>query len=397
MADIQREFERQERKAQKDKRKKIIIWIIIAVVIVILAVMKISEININSVMNRFVDSKGNFNVSAGISEDNYPYTLDASQNVSLVNINNKLGVITPNSFTVLDSETAEAKYGFQHGYSNPVLETAGIYSLVYDQGGDIYRLDTVSASVYEEDTDNSICCANVSKDGEVAVATTTKDALCAVTVYSKTLKELFTVNTSDGYVVSVALSDNGKKVAFATVKGENADIVTNVSVYNVSSGTKCYETVLLPQGSIIDLSFCSNNIYVVGDTYVGVIKKSGEYKDVYEKDSISTRSFCYNPSGELVIAFNSFSNSTDNTVSYVKKNGDIKTEIAVESNVKSVTASSSLVSILTNNEIISCSLSDGKEKNKVLVDDAVKSICRMGSEVFIQKQSVIDRSEVKSD
>lgn len=397
MADIQREFERQERRARKDKRKKIIIWIIIAVVIVILAIMKISEININSVMNRFVDSDGKLNVSAGISDDNYPYTLDASQNVSLVNINNKLGVMTPNSFTVLDSKTAEVEYGFQHGYSNPVLETAGVYSLVYDQGGDIFRLDTISASVYEEDTDNSIYCANVSKDGDVAVATTSKDALCCITVYSKTLKELFSVNTSDGYVVSVALSDNGKKVAFATVQGKDANIVTNVSVYNVSSGTKCYETVLLPQGSVIDLSFCGNNLYVVGDTYAGVITKSGEYKDVYEKDSISTRCFCYSPSGDLIIAFNSFSNSTDNTVSYVKKNGDIKTAISVSSNVKSVTASSSLISVLTNSEIISYSISNGEEKEKIVVDDAVKTICRMGSEVFIHKQSVIDKSEVESD
>lgn len=397
MADIQREFERQERKAQKDKKRKTIIWIIIAVVIVILAVMKISEININSVMNRFVDSEGNFSLSSGVSEDNYPYSLDASQNVSLVNINNKLGVMTPNSFAVLDSQTAEAEYGFQHGYSNPILETAGVYSLVYDQGGDKFRLDTVSSSVYEEDTENSIFCANVSKNGDVAVASTSKDALCSVTVYSKTLKELFSINTSDGYIVSVALSDNGKKVAFATVKGENADIVTSVTVYNVSSATKCYETVTLPSGSLIDMSFSSNNIYIVGDTYAGVIKKSGDYKDVYEKDSISTRSYCYTPSGDLILAFNSFSNSTENTVSYIKNNGSIKTKIDLDSNVKSVSASSSLISVLTNSEIISYSISKGEEKEKTVVDDSVKSICRMGSEIFVQKQSVVDKSEVNSD
>lgn len=397
MADIQREFERRERKAQKDKKRKIIIWIIIAVVIVILAVMKISEININSVLDRFVDSDGNFSVSSGISDDSYPYSLDASKNVSMVNINNKLGIMTPNSFTVLDSKTAETEYGFQHGYSNPVLETSGIYSLVYDQGGNKFRLDTVSASVYEEDTESTVFCANVSKDGDVAVATTAKDALCKITVYSKTLKELFTVSTSDGYVVSAALSENGKKVAFASVKGENADIVTSVTVYNVSSETKEYETVQLPKGNLIDLSFCGNNIFVVGDTYAGVITKSGEYDEIYEAGSISTRSFCYAPSGELVIAFNNFSNSTDNTVSYVKKNGSIKTEIVVSGNIKSVSASSSLISVLTNSDIVSYSISKGEEKEKTVVDDSVKSLCRMGSEVFIQKQSVIDRSEAESD
>lgn len=397
MADIQREFERQERKAQKDKRKKIIIWIIIAVVIAVLAIMKISEININSVMNRFVDSEGNFSLSEGVEQDNYPYTLDASQNVQVVNVNNKLGIMTPNSFTVLNSNDAEVEYGFEHGYSNPVLETAGVYSLIYDQGGDTYRLDTISSSVYEENTDSSLLCANVSKDGDVAVATTSKDALCDVKVYSKSLKELLSVNTNDGYVVSVAISDNGKKVAFATVKGENANIVTNVTAYNVSTGAKLYETVLLPSGSLFDLSFCSNDLYVVGDSYLGIIDKSGKYEDVYEQGNISTRCFCYSPSGDLIIAFNSFSNSTDNVVAYVKKNGSVKTEINVESNVKALTASSSLISVLTNSEILSYNISNGEEKERLVVDDSVKTICRMGSEVFINKQSVIDKSEVESD
>lgn len=394
MADIQREFERQEKRAQKEKRKKIIIWVIIAVVIAVLAIMKISEININSVINRFVDSDG----SLEISESYYPYTLDASQNVKMTNINNKLGVLTPNSFSVINSQNAETEYGFQHGYSNPVLETSGIYSLVYNQGGDFYRLDTVSSSVYEEDIDSSILCANVSRDGDVAVATVSNEALCQVAVYSKTLKELFKVNTSDGYVVSIALSDNGKKVAFATVSGENANIVTKVSVYNVSSGGKAYDTVILPNGSLIDLSFCGNNIYAVGDSYAGVISKSGEYENIFDDDStISTRSFCYSPSGDLIIAYNSFSNSTDNKIAYVKKNGNIKTEISVDSNVKSVTASSSLISVLTNSEVISYSISDGEEKGKFTVDDTVNSICRMGSEVFLNKQSVIDRGEADDD
>ena len=394
MADIQREFERQEKRAQKERRKKIIIWVIIAVVIVVLAVMKISEININSVISRFVDSDG----SIEISENYYPYTLDASQNVKMVNVNNKLGVLTPNSFSIINSQNAETEYGFQHGYSNPVLETAGIYSLVYNQGGDFYRLDTISSSVYEEDIDSSILCANVSKDGDVAVATTSKDALCQVVVYSKTLKELFNVNTSEGYIVSIALSDNGKKVAFATVSGENANIVTKVSVYNVSNGVKEYETVILPSGSLIDLNFCGNNIYTVGDSYAGIINKSGKYENIFDDDStISTRSFCYSPSGDLIIAYNSFSNSTDNKVAYVKKNASIKTEISIDSNVKSVTASSSLISVLTNSEVISYSISSGEEKGKFTVDDSVNSICRMGSEVFLNKQSVIDRGEADND
>lgn len=394
MADIQREFERREKRAQKEKRKKIIIWSVIAVVIVILAIMKISEININSVLSRFVDSNG----SIDISQDYYPYTLDSSQNVKIVNINNKLGAVTPNSFSVINPQNANTEYGFEHGYSNPILETAGIYSLVYNQGGNRYRLDTISSFVYEEDTGESILCANLSKNGNTAVASTSSDSLCAVNVYSKSLKNLLNLNVSEGYITCIALSDNGKKVAFSTVSGKNANIVTKISVYNITNGAKCYDDVTLPTGSLVDISFCGNNIYAVGDVYAGVINRSGEFKSIFDDNSpVSTRCYCYTPSGELVLAYNSFSNSTENKVSLIKKNGAVKTEISVGSNIKSVSASSSLISILTNSEIISCGISDGEVKSKLAVDDSVKSISRMGGEIFVNKQSVIDRSVAEND
>lgn len=154
---------------------------------------------------------------------------------------------------------------------------------------------------------------------------------------------------------------------------------------------------MLPSGSLIDLSFCGNNLYAVGDTYAGVIKSSGNYADAYESGSISTRCFCYTPSGELIVAYNSFNNSSDNIVGYIKSNGKIKLEVRVDANIKSISASSSLISVLTNSEIVSYNISNGEEKERSSVDDSVKYICRMGKDVFVNKQSVVDRGVDKLD
>ena len=130
LAGNQREMHKKELKAKKDKKNKTIIWIIIAIIVAILVVMKICEININTVKEHFTDSNGKISVSQDINKNNYPYNLDSSQNVVVKNINNKLGVLTPTSFTILDSKRAVAKYTFDHGYSNPVLKSSGIYSLI---------------------------------------------------------------------------------------------------------------------------------------------------------------------------------------------------------------------------------------------------------------------------
>jgi hypothetical protein len=397
MAGNQREMERRERRAQKDKKHKRIIWIIIAVIILVLVVMKVCEININSVKNHFVDEDGNFTLTDGVGDDNFPYSIDSSRNVKLVNINNELGILTPSSFTVLNGTDGEVQYTFEHGYSNPILESSGIYSLVYDQGGNNFRLDTTSDSVYEEDTSNLILCADVAKNGSVAIATTSNEKLCDIVVYSKSLVKLMEISISNGYVVSIDISDNGKNVAVAVVTGENANLKTTVYTYNISSSADSEKAVELPQGSIIDLKYSGSNILVTGDSYAGVIKNSEKYQEIYAKDDISTCSIAYTPSGDLILVYNSYSNSTDNVIARINKNGKIKKEINVSGSIKSVTAGSSLVSVLTNSEILTYNLSDGSKKSSLSTDDSAKSICCLGSEIYIHKQSLIDKSEAENN
>lgn len=389
MAGNQREIARSEKRLKKDKRNKKIVWIIIAVIIVILVIMKVCEININSVKDHFTDENGNFTLTEGVVEDNYPYTIDASRDVFMSNINNRIGVLTPNSFTVIDSSDAQTEYVFEHGYSNPLMKSSGVYSLVYDQGGNTYRLDTTSDAVYEREVSNSILCADVSKNGTAAIATTSNETVCDVYAYNKSLKELLKVSISYGYAVDIAVSDNGKKVSVVCINSENANLKTIVYSYEI--GYTEPAAVELPQGLITDIRYSGNNLLVVGDSYAGVIRKNNTYEPIFEQGTIKTTSLCYTPSGELILVYNKFSNSTENVISYIKPNGKIKNEITVSGNIKSVSASSNLVSILTNNQIISYSLSKGEEKNKMQTDDSSKSICQMGNQVFVHRQSLIDR------
>ena len=103
MAGNQREMRKKELKAKKDRKNKTIIWIIIAIVVAVLIVMKVCEININTVKEHFIDSSGKLSISQNVDKNNFSYNLDSSQNVTVKNINNKLGVLTPSTFTVIDT------------------------------------------------------------------------------------------------------------------------------------------------------------------------------------------------------------------------------------------------------------------------------------------------------
>lgn len=393
MAGNQREMQRKERKSRKDRKNKLIVWIIIALLVVILAVMKICEININSVKDHFTNANGEFTLTEGVVEDNFPYNLDSSRGVVIRNVNNKIGVLTPSSFSVLNSKNADTDYSFAHGYSNPMLDSSGIYTLIYDQGAKQMRLDNTSSNVYQHTADNDILCAAVAKNGSVVCATTSQEKKCDVFVINRKLTHTLDIGVSYGYVVDVTVNDSASRIAFVAVNSENAQLKSKLYTYNVSGAQQKAE-IDLPYGNVIDIRYSADNIYIVADTYIGVVTGGKKLVTVFEAGKINTVSFTYTPSNQLVLAYNGFDNSTDNTVLRIKPNGKYRKTASVKGNIKALSATSSVVTVLTNNEIISFNLSNMKEKERIETDDSVKSICRMGSEVLVHRQSILDRCAV---
>ena len=357
MAGNQREMRKKELKAKKDRKNKTIIWIIIAIVVAVLIVMKVCEININTVKEHFTDSSGKLSISQNVDKNNFSYNLDSSQNVTVKNINNKLGVLTPSTFTVIDTKKAVAKYTFDHGYSNPVIKTSGIYSLLVDQGSTKMRLDNTSENVYENELKGNILCGDVAKNGNTALATLSGDKLCNVTVYNKSLDKKMSYDFDYGYIIDIAINNSGSKIAF------------------------------------VALNYNSDNLYVVADDYIGIVSNQKKLKTVFECGKINTVCYTFTPNDELVLAYNDYSNSTENKLVRVRAGGNTKSETTVNGNIRYISASPSVVSVLTDSNIVTYSLGNMKQKKRVSVDDSVKSICQMGSAVFIHRQSLIERNE----
>lgn len=387
----QRELERQERRAKKDKKNRTIVWIVIAVVVFILAVMKVCEINVNSVKDKFTDSNGKITFSQGVRDDNFPYSLDSSKNVVLKNVNNKIGALTPSSFTVIDSADGKAEYSFSHGYSNPIMRSSGVYTLVYDQGTKSFRLDNTTENIYESQAKRNIFCADVADNGTVVYATTSKEKKCDIFVYSKSLKQLMSFSTSAGYITSIAINDNANKISFVAVNSKNAQLASTVYTMNIGDD-EIKSELPLPSGNVIDLEYSSNNAYVIGDSFLSVVVNQKKLKTVYEQSKINTVAYSLTPKNELVLVYNTYDNSTDNTLARIKSGGSIRKEVKVSGTVKGVSTSSNEISVLTGKDIISYKMFNLEKKSSVKVDDSVKSVCQIGEDAFVHRQSLIDRA-----
>lgn len=380
----QREEERRAaRRRKQDKRKKIA-WIVIAVVIVVLVALRISEIDFSAVSQKHTDSNGKFSLNSGYDNAAYPYALDSSSDTACAELSNKIAVVTAGSFQILNPSDAAEERTVVHRYANPILETAGSYALLYDQGGEKFRLETDSKTIYEETTDQPILCASVGANGTVAVATLSDSAKCSIIVYAKSLEKTNTYDISLGYVAQIAVDSSGGSVAYACFDSENADLVTYV----------CYQgdelaTVTLENGDLLDLQFHGSRVYCVSSGGVAVLNSSGELTRAFPADTpVQVAAFCYDPSGNLVVCTAQSLTASSSQLYVVRENGSTDQKFAADFVPSRLAASRSVYALYDGNDIYLFDKS-GAVTDTVSSVDGVLAMQVVSRRLFYIQQSML--------
>ncbi|MCC8016673.1 MAG: DUF5711 family protein [Clostridiales bacterium] len=380
MADAQRENERIEKKILRKRKRQKTAWIIIAIIIAALLVMRICEIDFSNA--------GSGSSSSGSSAAGFPFELYSGADVSFGELGNNIYVLSDTSYTVINPSSGNALQNFEHGYSNPLTKSSGNYSIIYDQGGYSYRLVSSKEVVYDTKSDNAILCADVSSSGNVAVCTTSDDAKSTVTVYNKSSDKKFSFNVTYGYVTSVAIDSRGSRIAFAALNSENAKLKTVVFTMNIddSSPRAQFEYV---SSDIYDLKFSSTDLFVVGSDFISVISSLKNENKVFESGNVNTVSYCFNPSGALVYVYSDYLGS-ENNVAVIKSSGTVSNVAKISAQVKDVSASSSRISVLTDDSVFTYKSSNGELKNTVSVDDSYTYIQHISSKIFTKRQTMVE-------
>lgn len=384
MSTNQRENERSAKKSEKKRKRQRFAWIAIVIIILALLVMKLYEIDFSS-----ISKKDNSGISNAVSDESrFPYELSDGSDVSFGSVGNCVYSLSETSFTSISPSNADVQLDFDHGFANPVIETSSSYSLLYDQGGNSFRLDSVKNNIYQNKSQNVILCGDVSDSGAVALCTTSDKAKTNITVYAKSLSEKFSYDVSYGYVTAVAVDSRGSRLAFAAVNSENAKLKTIVYTMNLNDEQPRAQFEYI-SSDIIDLEFSSSNLYVIGSDFISVISSLKTEKAVYEQGSVNTVSYCFNSSGNLIYVYSDYSESNENSIAVIKPSGKVSEISKVDSGIKDVSASSSSVSVLTGDAVITYKISNGEEKSRIPVEDSLTAIQQMSSKIFGKNQTLI--------
>lgn len=317
-----------------------------------------------------------------VGSNSFPYNIESVSKDSFIKSTKTNIVMLNNSLLeVINPANGSEVKGVTHFFSTPVFETNDKYIITYDQGRYNFRIDTASKVISEGEVKENILTACISDNGSYAIATVDGQSGSKITVYSKSLKELFTWKTTDSYIIDCELTSDGNTLAVATITSENAELKTTVHILNVKKQNeiKFFE---YSGSATADLKYVSrNDLFVITDSFCAYISNSKESQELLKNGEQKIYNYEFSD-GNLSVLYGSIENSHEYMLESYAKNGKKAFSIPINGDVKDIHCSSSSVSVLLDEKIEKYNMKGVLIGNAVAPKSAT-SFVQFGSKAYL--------------
>ncbi len=356
--------------------------VLVILVLLFVAADRFGNITFSSVGDYFSAA-----VSGAKQGDGYPYYFESAAPESIVKINSDLLVLTDGSTFVLDS-TARKLSSFQHTYSVPVIDSQNGRAVMFDVGGNSYRVQSKTKILYEETTQQKILTAAIGSDGSVLVATRGSDCVSELTVKNKSQKEIFKWSCAKESIVAADISDNGKYAAVSLIGAENGELYSKVKIFDFDYSQPVSEYDF-GSGIVSSVEFLSGgNVLVSGETVMSFINTKSERTDI--DLSLNTLSRIYTSENNLTAAvFSKYGSSSSKILRVYSKSGKELFSTEINSAVRDVSCEGRYISVLTDKQLLNFNKS-GKQIGSAEVTSDGISCFTDGNNTYVLTTSAVN-------
>lgn len=359
---------------QRNKKniKKILKLMIIPIVITVLlsalflSARLMGNVAVSNITDTVREVKTVFTKGEG-----YPHALDALTFRKATGIGSKPLVIYEDSSVVLSSSASKIFLNQLTSSDSKVVSKNG-RALLYSNTSNKVILQSRTEILGTVEEEGSIVTVDLSENGCIATSYTTTEKQSVLKVYDRYFRNRFQWESSQLYVSSIGLSKNGKNVVIAEVGTENAEIFTNIIIFNIKSEEPVaqlrYNGTLFLKVIYTD----SNKIIAVGDNKTVVLDKNGNVIDELLCSEDSIISVDCDDSGNTVICYKEFGGSKTAIVRY-SKSGKMTFSIVTDGAPDCVAAYGSKTAVASGNEIVIYS-SKGEESEKLETEYPVTDV-----------------------
>ena len=345
-----------KRKVQKRKpKRKITIDIkntkklkLVAIIVVVLLLIMLAAAQFGGVtFSTISDSVRTFFAGLG-SGDGYPYQISGMVIGDATVTNSDLVLLYDDSVKVLDT-TAKELSSISHKYDHPVMQSNSGRVLLYDEGGNKFKVQSKTRTLYEKETKYMILTGALGKDGSVAVATRAEDAQSMLTVYNSKEKEIFVWKCAKENIISCDVSDNGKLIAVSVLGVENGSVYSKVYIFDKKNDSP-KASFTYQDSAVSSIRFLSNEtLFVLGNNICSVIKDG---KEEQVNVSVNTPYMIHiSDNNTAVLVLSKYSSTTQKLVNVYDKSGRELFSNEIDGLVKSVSTDGKYVGVLTDNNV----------------------------------------------
>lgn len=274
----------------------------------------------------------------------------------------------------------------QHAYGSAMLQTAGDYALVYESGSARFRLETKNKTVYEKNSSDSIVFGRVSRDGMVALVTTSETSACKLVVYNEDGKAIYQRNCVNQLAEVAFDTENGGCYA-VSIRTRDGVLQSVVNSYDFNSEQPRWTAAPLDMLCISVYNTRDGGVFVLGDVGCAFLDVGGAVRSTYHyPDSLVSGAF-YRDTAAVLLRNDE---KRTNTVALLRQDGTEPLLMDFASTVKDVAISGDRVTVQTRTALETRNYS-GERIATTDISDRFDSFLPMDSYVFLMGYDVIDR------
>ncbi|WP_312644770.1 DUF5711 family protein [Hydrogenoanaerobacterium sp.] len=300
------------------------------------------------------------------SGDGYPLDFPGEQVRGTYHIGSNLAVLTDSNLYIYNANGKGVR-SIQHKYSNPVVKIGGGRILIYDRGGKKLRVETLARTVSQKEFEYPIYAGDISKRGEVAVATSAQRYVAQMTVYDNQLSEpaKFTWLSADNYITALNFSHDGKGIAAAAVSAREGDLLSSVHLFRFNQKDKTGSQEFV--GELIhSIDSTSHGVNVITDRRAVQLSTSGAITQEYHYQHETLMSFDHNSAGYTALMFGDYREDKTSDLVVLGADGIKAWGQQISSHTELMNLGDSRVSIVVDGQLQSFDLSGKAVKSEAL-------------------------------